>query len=64
MLCAIFMAGIVMYVLCCIMFRVYRVFCDYVLKNPFYDADQVIKSELFDKNLVTVLQEYNARAVQ
>eukprot|EP00890_Picochlorum_soloecismus_P005661 jgi/Picsp_1/6096/NSC_03450-R1_trafficking protein particle complex subunit len=43
---------------------VYRVFCDYVLKNPFYEADQVIKSDLFDKNLVAVLQEYNARVVQ
>jgi len=35
---------------------VYRLYCDYVLKNPFYEADQVIKSELFDRHVVTALR--------
>lgn len=31
---------------------VYRLYCDYVLKNPFYEADQVIKSSLFDSKIL------------
>jgi hypothetical protein len=31
---------------------VYDLYCDYVLKNPFHETDQVIKSELFDQNLI------------
>ena len=34
---------------------VYQLYCDYVLKNPFYEADQVIKSSLFDDILVRKL---------
>jgi hypothetical protein len=36
--------------------NVYRLYCDYVLKNPFYEADQVIKSSLFDSKLVQTLK--------
>lgn len=35
---------------------VYGLYCDYVLKNPFYEADQVIKSSLFDARLVQELR--------
>lgn len=35
--------------------RVYVLYCDYVLKNPFYEADQVIKSSLFDAKLLQEL---------
>lgn len=36
--------------------EVYRLYCDYVLKNPFHEAEQVIKSELFDGKIVELLQ--------
>ena len=39
--------------------NVYRLYCDYVLKNPFYQADQVIKSSLFDSKLVQMLTQAN-----
>ena len=34
---------------------VYRLYCDYVLKNPFHEAEQVIKSELFDGKIIQLL---------
>ncbi|MEO2192381.1 MAG: trafficking protein particle complex subunit 4 [bacterium] len=34
---------------------VYRLYCDYVLKNPFHEAEQVIKSDLFDGKIVQLL---------
>lgn len=34
---------------------VYRLYCDYVLKNPFHEAEQVIKSDLFDRRIADVL---------
>lgn len=38
---------------------VYTLYCDYVLKNPFYEADQVIKSSLFDQKIVESLSRYS-----
>ena len=35
---------------------VYRLYVDYVLKNPFHEAEQVIKSDLFDRKIVELLQ--------
>lgn len=35
--------------------QIYRLYCDYVLKNPFHEAEQVIKSDLFDAKLVELL---------
>lgn len=29
----------------------YQLYADYVLKNPFYELDQVIQCALFDTNL-------------
>ena len=40
---------------------VYELYCDYVLKNPFHEMDQVIKSELFDQNLLALLAAVNRR---
>jgi hypothetical protein len=40
---------------------VYDLYCDYVQKNPFHETDQVIKSELFDTNLVAGMQALNRR---
>ena len=31
--------------------KVYELYADYVLKNPFYELDQVIKCDLFDLHL-------------
>jgi len=31
--------------------KVYEFYSDYVLKNPFYELDQVIKCDLFEKKL-------------
>ena len=31
--------------------KVYEFYADYVLKNPFYELDQVIKCDLFDLHL-------------
>ena len=46
---------------CLLMCRVYDLFCDYVQKNPFHESDQVVKSELFDTNLVKALTAMNRR---
>ncbi|GAB4817506.1 hypothetical protein N2152v2_004552 [Parachlorella kessleri] len=42
---------------------VYELYGDYVLKNPFHEMDQVIKSELFDQNLVAAIGSINRRWV-
>ncbi len=40
--------------------RLYELYCDYVLKNPFYEIEQVIKCELFDENVEALLKRYPA----
>ncbi len=45
----------------CHLCRVYELYGDYVLKNPFHEMDQVIKSELFDQNLVAAIGSINRR---
>jgi hypothetical protein len=40
--------------------RLYELYCDYVLKNPFYEIEQVIKCELFDANVEALLKRYPA----
>jgi hypothetical protein len=42
--------------------RVYELYCDYVLKNPFYEIEQVIKCELFDENVEAMLRRYPSMA--
>lgn len=38
----------------------YELYCDYVLKNPFYEIEQVIKCELFDESVEALLKRYPA----
>lgn len=38
-----------------IMNKVYQLFADYVMKNPFYQLDMPIRSEQFDRHLNTYL---------
>jgi hypothetical protein len=40
---------------------VYELYTDYVNKNPFHEIDQVIKSELFDQNLLATVAAVNRR---
>lgn len=35
--------------------NIYELYCDYVLKNPFYETDQPIRCELFDEQLQTLV---------
>lgn len=35
--------------------KIYELYSDYVLKNPFYSLEMPIRCELFDKNLATLL---------
>lgn len=35
--------------------QIYELYADFVLKNPFYDMDQVIKSEYFDSHLAELI---------
>ena len=38
--------------------RIYELYADYVLKNPFYEAEQVIKCELFDQAADLAVKRY------
>lgn len=37
--------------------RIYEIYADYALKNPFYSLEMPIRCELFDVNLKTVLEQ-------
>ncbi|XP_050307033.1 trafficking protein particle complex subunit 4 [Anthonomus grandis grandis] len=37
--------------------RVYELYADYALKNPFYSLEMPIRCELFDQNLKTMLEQ-------
>lgn len=37
--------------------RIYELYADYVLKNPFYSLEMPIRCELFDTNLQILLDE-------
>ncbi|PFH38791.1 sybindin family protein [Besnoitia besnoiti] len=38
--------------------RVYEAYSDYVLKNPFHDADMPIRCQLFDKEIDKIFADY------
>eukprot|EP00878_Enallax_costatus_P002686 GHUV01002874.1.p1 GENE.GHUV01002874.1~~GHUV01002874.1.p1 ORF type:complete len:162 (+),score=20.20 GHUV01002874.1:295-780(+) len=38
--------------------RIYELYSDYVLKNPFYELDQVIKCDLFDEAVDFAIKRY------
>lgn len=37
--------------------RIYELYADYALKNPFYSLDMPIRCELFENNLQTLLEQ-------
>ncbi|GAB6027422.1 Trafficking protein particle complex subunit 4, variant 2 [Chamberlinius hualienensis] len=37
--------------------RIYEIYCDYALKNPFYSLEMPIRCELFDTNLHASLEQ-------
>lgn len=37
--------------------RIYELYADYALKNPFYSLDMPIRCELFETNLQTLLEQ-------
>ena len=38
--------------------KVYEIYSDYALKNPFYSLDMPIRCELFDTNLIQALEQH------
>ncbi|CAD7695874.1 unnamed protein product [Ostreobium quekettii] len=38
--------------------RVYQLYTDYVLKNPFYEVEMPIRCELFDAHIEAAVQKY------
>ena len=40
--------------------QTYVLYCDFVLKNPFHQADMPIRSELFEMNLSALVQRVQA----
>ena len=43
--------------------RIYELYADYALKNPFYSLEMPIRCELFDKNLQVVLDQVEKNGV-
>lgn len=37
--------------------KIYELYADYVLKNPFYSLEMPIRCELFDTNLQALLEQ-------
>lgn len=38
--------------------RIYELYSDFVMKNPFYETEQVIKCELFEEHLEALIRRY------
>lgn len=43
--------------------KIYELYADYVLKNPFYALDMPIRCELFDQNLHALLEHVEKSGV-
>ena len=41
--------------------RIYDLYCDFVLKNPFYEVEMPIRCELFDSNLFNTINGVHRR---
>lgn len=41
--------------------RIYDLYCDFVLKNPFYEVEMPIRCELFDLNLFQTINNVHRR---
>ncbi|KAK4459081.1 putative trafficking protein particle complex subunit 4 [Cladorrhinum samala] len=44
-----------------IMRRVYEMYTDYVMKNPFYQLEMPVRCDLFDRKLLSYIREMNSR---
>ena len=40
--------------------KIYDVYGDYVMKNPFYTPEMPIRAELFDLNLAKLVKQVNS----
>jgi len=43
--------------------RIYELYADFALKNPFYSLEMPIRCELFDKNLQVVLDQVEKNGI-
>lgn len=43
--------------------KIYELYADYALKNPFYSLEQPLRCELFDSALVTVLESFEKTGI-
>ncbi|KAK3936316.1 putative trafficking protein particle complex subunit 4 [Diplogelasinospora grovesii] len=41
--------------------RVYEMYSDYVMKNPFYQLEMPVRCEMFDRKLLSYIREINNR---
>lgn len=41
--------------------RVYELYCDYVMKNPFYQLEMPVRCEAFERRLGSYIREINSR---
>lgn len=44
-----------------IMRKIYDLYADYVMKNPFYSLEMPIRCEIFDRKLLSYIREINNR---
>jgi hypothetical protein len=41
--------------------RIYELYCDYVMKNPFYQLEMPVRCDMFDRKLLSYIREINNR---
>lgn len=41
--------------------RIYDLYADYVMKNPFYSLEMPIRCDIFDRKLLSYIREINNR---
>ncbi len=41
--------------------RIYDLYADYVMKNPFYQLEMPVRCEIFDRKLLSYIREINSR---
>lgn len=43
--------------------KIYELYADYALKNPFYSLEQPLRCELFDQNLSVLLESFEKTGI-
>ena len=43
--------------------KIYELYADYALKNPFYSLEQPLRCELFDINLTALLESFEKTGI-